>query len=125
MKKLGRVHVVADSRTSSLVVSAASELMPQIEGMIMQLDGSPAKKQKVYVYSLENADVVQVEQILRDMFERSNTQQNRNRSTANQDSALSNRQNQQNSLGTGGATSGFRNSGFGNSGGLGTGQQIR
>ena len=56
MKKKGRVLAVADARTSSIIVSAASELMPQIEEMVAQLDASPAKKQKVYIYSLENAD---------------------------------------------------------------------
>lgn len=116
MKKQSQVVSVADPRTSSLIVSAASTLMPQIADMIEQLDSSSARKQKVYVYPLENADVTQVEQILRDMFERGNMQGNRARSTANQNSALSNRQQNQNTLGN----SGFNNSGFGG-GGLGTG----
>jgi general secretion pathway protein D len=127
MKKLGRVQAVADLRTSSLIVSAASELMPQIEAMITKLDSNTSKKQRVFVYSLENADVVQVEQILRDMFERNTTQQNRNRSTSNQNSPLNTRsQNQNSSTGLGAGNTGFRNSGFGNSGGLGTrtGQQF-
>jgi hypothetical protein len=107
------VVAVADQRTSSLIVSAASELMPQIEGMVAQLDGSPAKKQKVFVYSLENADVQQVEQVVRDMFERSTTA---NRNNQNQNSPLLNRsqQNQNNNNGVG-------NSGFGNQGGAGNG----
>ncbi|HYV30913.1 MAG TPA: secretin N-terminal domain-containing protein, partial [Candidatus Binatia bacterium] len=74
MKKKGRVLAVPDQRTSSIIVSAASELMPQIAEMIHQLDESTARKQKVFVYSLENADAQQVEQILRGMFERSTTQ---------------------------------------------------
>ena len=86
-KKKGRVLAVPDQRTSSLIVSAASELMPQIEAMIQQLDASTARKQKVFVYSLENADVQQVEQVVRDMFERTTTG-NRN---ANQNSTLGNR----------------------------------
>src|SRR5580765_1001479 len=56
MKKKGRVSAVADQRTSSIIVSAASEMMPQIGEMITQLDSSPAKKQKVFIYSLQNAD---------------------------------------------------------------------
>jgi general secretion pathway protein D len=112
-KKKSKVVAVADQRTSSLIVSAASELMPQIEGMVAQLDGSPAKKQKVFVYSLENADVQQVEQVVRDMFERSTTA---NRNNQNQNSPLLNRsqQNQNNNNGVG-------NSGFGNQGGAGNG----
>jgi type II secretory pathway component GspD/PulD (secretin) len=117
MKKMGRVVAVPDQRTSSLIVSAASELMPQIAAMIEQLDASNAKRQKVFVYSLENADVQQVEQIVRDMFERSTTTGNRN--SQNQNSPLLNRSQQnQNSQGVGFGN----NAGFGNSGGFGGGQ---
>jgi type II secretory pathway component GspD/PulD (secretin) len=114
MKKKGRVSAVPDQRTSSLIVSAASELMPQIEEMIKQLD-VPAKKQKVFVYSLENADVQQVEQILRDMFDRSGTSANRN--SQNQNNALQNRSqlNQQGSTTSGGV--GNNQGGFGAGGG--------
>ncbi|MCS7003604.1 MAG: hypothetical protein NZ518_12205, partial [Dehalococcoidia bacterium] len=56
LKKKGRVLAVPDPRTSSIIISAAAELMPQIAEMVAQLDASPAKKQKVFVYSLENAD---------------------------------------------------------------------
>jgi general secretion pathway protein D len=109
-KKKGRVLAVADQRTSSLIVSAASELMPQIEEMVAQLDESPAKKQKVFVYSLENADVQQVEQIVRDMFERTTTA---NRNNQNQNSPLLNRsQGTQN--GNGGQMGVGGNGGFGN-----------
>lgn len=89
--------------------------MPQIEEMIKQLD-TPAKKQKVFVYSLENADVGQVEQILRDMFDRSGTSSSRN--SQNQNSALQSRSqnNQQGSTTSGGVGN---NSGFG--GGVGGG----
>lgn len=120
MKKKGRVSAVPDQRTSSLIVSAASELMPQIEEMIKQLD-QPAKKQKVFVYSLENADVQQVEQILRDMFDRSGTSANRN--AQNQNNALQNRSqlNQQGSTTSGGV--GNNNGGFGGGGGAGGGNQ--
>lgn len=116
-KKKGRVSAVADQRTSSLIVSAASELMPQIEEMIDQLD-KPAKQQKVFVYSLENADVDQVQQVLRDMFERSGSTANRN--SQNQGSALQNRSrnNQQGSTTSGGVGN---NGGFGGQGGGGQG----
>ncbi len=117
LKKKGRVLAVADQRTSSLIVSAASELMPQIGEMIAQLDASPAKKQKVFVYSLENADPLEVEQIIRDMFQRTTTQGSRN--TANQGSALSNRQQNQGQGGQG--NTGFGNTGFGNTRGAGQG----
>ncbi|MCI0539032.1 MAG: hypothetical protein L0Z50_27815, partial [Verrucomicrobiales bacterium] len=111
MKKQGRVLAVADQRTSSLIVSAASELMPQIAEMIAQLDASPAKKQKVFVYSLENADVQETALILQEMFQRSTTSANRN--NANQSSALSTRIQQNNqSISTGAGN----NTGFGTGG---------
>ncbi len=104
----GKVTAVADMRTSSVIVSAASDMMPQIAAMIAQLDSSPAKKQRVYVYSLENAEVDQVQQVLQDMFERNSTTRN-NRSSTTQNNALSNRsRNQQNTSGT---------TGFGTTGG--------
>ena len=115
MKKKGRVSAVADQRTSSIIVSAASEMMPQIGEMIAQLDSSPAKKQKVFVYSLENAEVEQVQQVLQEMFQRNNTSMNRN---ANQNSALQNRIQSNNQTTTsGGGNTGFGNSGIGNTGG--------
>ena len=115
MKKKGRVSAVADQRTSSIIVSAASELMPQIGEMITQLDSSPARKQKVFVYSLENAEVEQVQQVLQDMFQRNNTSMNRN---ANQNSALQQRIQSNNQTTTaGGGNTGFGNSGIGSTGG--------
>ena len=90
--------------------------MPQIGQMVDQLDASPAKKQKVFVYSLENADVQQVEQILQDLFQRNSTAVNRN--GANQTSALTTRsQANQNSSTT---TTGFGTTGSGNTTGFGT-----
>jgi general secretion pathway protein D len=111
MKKKGRVLAVADQRTSTVVVSAAHELMGQIAQMIDQLDTSPARKQKVFVYSLENADVQQVEQILRGMFERNTSTMNRN--NQNQNSILNTRSSSQQNSSVG---SGFGNSGSGGSG---------
>jgi type II secretory pathway component GspD/PulD (secretin) len=61
-------------------VTAASETMAQIKQMIQQLDSRSDKKQKVYVYKLEYADVENVAEILRNIFE-SQTYGSTNRST--------------------------------------------
>jgi type II secretory pathway component GspD/PulD (secretin) len=113
-RKQGRVTAVADARTSSLIVTASHDLMPQIEAMIKRLDASRARRQVVKVYTIENADVTQVEQAVRDMFDRNNTGRNNN----NNQSALTSRQQQniQNQSTTG--TSGFGGNGLGG-GGLG------
>ncbi|RJP26502.1 MAG: hypothetical protein C4527_15180 [Candidatus Omnitrophota bacterium] len=85
------VRAIADPRTDSLVVFAASETMSQIAAMIQMLDANPAKKQKVYVYKLEYADVQNVEQILRGIFE-NQTSASTARTTTNQNtSTLGNR----------------------------------
>lgn len=116
-KKQGRVLAVADARTGSIVVSAAREIMPQIAEMVLQLDTDPSKKKKVFVYNLENANVAEVETVLRELFETQN-----NRSTANtQNNALQNRANQanQNQIGNAANGQGFGGGGFGGGGGLG------
>jgi general secretion pathway protein D len=117
LQKQTKVIAVPDLRTQSVVVSAAHELMEQIATMVKQLDGDPAKKQKVFVYSVENTDPQAVEDILRGLFEGQNTRnrststtRNNQRQTGNQ---LNNRanntsRNQGNRTGGfGGGTSGF------------------
>jgi len=113
MKSQSKVIAVADARTSSVVVSAAKELMPQIREIVTQLDANPARKQKVFVYSLENANVTEVQTVLRDLFESQNSRGTS--STLNQNNALQNRANNaaQNNNQTGG--------GFGQGGGGGGG----
>lgn len=113
-KRKGRVLAVADQRTASVVVSADKSLMPHIGTIIQQLDANPAKKQRVYVYSLENADVQDVQQVLVDLFQSSNSRNSRN-SSSTQTSPLNTRstqmqqqQNQQQSSGFGNSSSGTR-----------------
>jgi general secretion pathway protein D len=88
-----KVVAVADPRTNSVIVSATAELMIQIKLMVERLDGNKAKQQKVYTYSLQNADVEGVSEILRNMFEQQNGNFNstRNRNSSNQQNPLDNR----------------------------------
>jgi general secretion pathway protein D len=88
-----KVVAVADPRTNSVIVSATTELMAQIALMIERLDDNKAKQQKVYTYSLQNADVEGVSAILRNMFEQQNGNFNstRNRSSSDQQNPLDNR----------------------------------
>ncbi|MBI1389736.1 MAG: hypothetical protein GC154_14960 [bacterium] len=86
------VRCVPDPRTNSLVVTASRDLMFQISQMIERLDANPAKKQQVYVYRLEHADVDNVAEILRGIFETTNTTRNRQTTTGSQSgNTLSNR----------------------------------
>jgi general secretion pathway protein D len=112
-RQKGKVTAVADARTASVIVSAASDLMPQIAEMIAQLDANPAKKQKVFVYSLENADVDNVQQVLQDMFQ---SQNSRNTSNNRNNNPLTTRQQNQ-GYGNSSSSSGFGGSSSGGGGG--------
>ncbi|MDP3068894.1 MAG: secretin N-terminal domain-containing protein [Opitutaceae bacterium] len=106
------VVAVADPRTYSVIVTAAKEVMPDITEMVAQLDSSSARKQKVFVYTMENANVKQVETVLKNLFQSSTGRT----TTNNQPDALTTRatQNaQQNTtqnlqLGTNNAAAGAR-----------------
>ena len=103
------VVAVADPRTLSVIVTAAKEQMPDITEMVAQLDASSGRKQQAFVYTMENANVKQVEQILKNLFQTTGRT-----TTNNQPDALTSRatQNaQQNTtqrleLGTGGTGTG-------------------
>lgn len=92
MKKKGRVIAVADQRTASVIVTSDKSLMVQIANMVEQLDSNPAKKQKVFVYSLENADVTDVEPVLDNLFQGSNS---RNTTSQSQNNNVLSQRNQQ------------------------------
>lgn len=66
------VVAIADPRTYSVIVTAAKDDMPGIAEIVSQLDSNAARKQKVYVYTLENADVRKVENVLKNLFQSSN-----------------------------------------------------
>lgn len=94
------VVAIPDPRTYSIIVTASKEAMPEIADMVAQLDASTAHKQKVFVYTLENADVRQVEGVLKNLFQSSNART----TTSNQPDPLttrasSNSQTQSNSSG--------------------------
>jgi general secretion pathway protein D len=80
-KKQNRVLAVADLRTSRLIVTASSELMPFIEELIAELDADPAKKQSIWVYALRHANVNDVEPVLQSMFQSQNSRNSSGNST--------------------------------------------
>jgi len=81
------VTAVPDPRTQSVIVTASKDMMFQIAEIVAQLDASSARKQKVFVYTLENADVSQVEAVLRDLFQTNGARS----SSSNQSDPLTNR----------------------------------
>ncbi len=114
MKKMASVVAVPDPRTQSLLVSASKDLMPQIDDMIKQLDDDDSGKMHVRVFSLKNADPVDVQSVLHDLIPSSSTTSSSTTAT----SALSTRATtvQQNQL-TSGAGSGTSTSSSGRGGG--------
>ena len=61
--------------------------MPDIADMVAQLDSSQARKQKVFVYTMENANVKQVETIIKSLFQSTNART----TTSNQPDPLTTR----------------------------------
>ena len=119
LKKQSKVIAVPDKRTSSVVVTAARDTMEQIAKMITQLDNDPARKQKVFVYEVQNTDPTTVQQTLEDLFSGQSTSSSRSRTTTGQaGSQLNTRAQQQNQNG---GTTRNNNSSFGGGSSSGTG----
>ena len=70
------VSAIADQRTGTVIVTASRESLVEIGSLIEQLDRSDAHKQQVFVYTLANANVQQIETVLKSLYQSSN-----NRST--------------------------------------------
>ena len=63
-----KVVAVGDPRTNSLLVIAARDTLMEIAEMIGRLDATDARRQRVYVHSLEHADAESVANVLRGML---------------------------------------------------------
>ena len=118
IRRASQVMAVADSRTSSVIVTASKDLMSQIVGMVRELDVASTRDQQVHVFRMNNGDPQQAAQVLQNMFQ-STSGSRTGASGSAQNSALMQRQ-QNNNQTTGSTSSGsgtFGNSGGGRSGG--------
>ncbi len=106
--KQSRILAVADPRTSSLLVSAGTGLMPQVAALVAQLDAIRTGRELVQVYELRNANPQDVSQILQDLFNRNGGSRNNNNqnSLLGQNNPLTARQTQQQTSSTAGANFG-------------------
>lgn len=113
--KQTQVVAVADPRTKSVVVSASRSMMQQIVPMISQLDADPAKKQKVFVYDVENTDPQAVQEVIQSLFPEQNyssSSMRRTSTTQRQNvNQLNTRQNQTRNQNTGARTGTFGGTG--------------
>jgi type II secretory pathway component GspD/PulD (secretin) len=95
-KKKGKVLAVPDPRTGSLLVGAASKLMPQIAKLIAELDRSAGRKEVVQVLEIQNANPQDVNQVLMDLFNKNGGARNSSQgSLLGQNNPLTARQTQQ------------------------------
>ena len=64
-----KVNAAADDRTNTLVVSAPSDTMKVIEGIIKDLDANPAMQQTFFMYSVRNGQAVDIANTLNGLFQ--------------------------------------------------------
>jgi hypothetical protein len=98
IKKRNRVITAADPRTTSLVVTAAKELMDQIESVVTELDSRPGNNAVVAMFRLENAEPNDALQVLQDIFNKNGVQNNNSTRNNQQNNILQNRSIQQSQL---------------------------
>jgi len=113
-EKRGRVLAVPDPRSSSVIVTAPKNLMPQIADMVTELDSDKGRKEVVGVYNLQNAQPQDVYNNLRDLFNRSNVhaQGNNQAPLLAQNSPLYQREKANTQTTSGGTSTGFGGGGF-------------
>lgn len=63
-----KVNVTSDDRTNSLIVSAPTELLKMIEGMVTKLDSNPGSEDTLFIYHLRNAQAGNLESVLNVLF---------------------------------------------------------
>jgi len=108
-----KVTAVADPRTQSVIISASRDTMPQIAGIIEELDSDPSKKKKVHVIKVENRDPQELVQDLQSVIAADTSGGSFGTSrSGNQQSGSQLNTRQQNNLQNQGQNSGFT-SGFG------------
>jgi general secretion pathway protein D len=104
-----KVVAVGDPRTNSLLVTAAQETMLEISEMVVRLDATDAKKQRVYVFQLADADPEGVATVLRGMLNgstQSTNQSTRLNTRANNGATMDSTSTSSGGVGAGGAGGG-------------------
>jgi hypothetical protein len=68
MKRMAHVSAVADPRTQTLIVTAGTNMIEQIDLIVTTLEASDAHKVKPFYFALQNADPADVLPILQGLF---------------------------------------------------------
>ena len=66
--KAGKVTAASDDRTNTLVITAPTDMLSRIEGIIKQIDANPAAEETMLVYHLRNAQAANLELVLNVLF---------------------------------------------------------
>jgi general secretion pathway protein D len=104
-----KVTASSDDRTNTLVVSAPSDLLTVIEGVVKKIDSNPAADQAVFTYRLKNADAANLESVINNLFGTSSG------SSASRTNTTNNNTNRTSLLGSTGSSTGGRGGSSGSS----------
>jgi general secretion pathway protein D len=108
-----KVTASADDRTNTLVVSAPSDLLKVIEGVIKQLDANPTADQAVFTYRLKNANSSNLEAVINNLFGASTSAAARTGTTTGRTGTTAGTSGTGRTTGTGGTTGRGGSTGFG------------
>jgi general secretion pathway protein D len=124
----GKVVASSDQRTNTIVVTGPAETLKVVDTVLEQLDKNPSTEQTFFIYSLKNAQAVNLQGVLNSLFGAGSGTTGR---TNNNNGGFGNRQNNGgnggfgggggNGFGGGGGGGGFGGGGGRNGGGLGGG----
>ena len=67
-RKGPKMTAVSDDRTNSVIVTAPTEMLKVIEGVIQKLDSNPAQQDSLFIYHLKNAQADNLEWVLNTLF---------------------------------------------------------
>jgi len=96
------VNVTWDDRTNSLLVSAPTELLKIIEGVVKQLDANPASEDTLFIYHLRNGQADNLEYVLNVLFGNINSPNQNQQNNGQPGGPDSQQQQRQNRNGTSG-----------------------
>lgn len=68
VRKLGNVLAVPDPRTSSLMVSAAKSLMPQIAAVVKELDARAGNRQRTHVIQINSGEGANILRVIQQIY---------------------------------------------------------
>ncbi|MDB5302615.1 MAG: gspD 1 [Phycisphaerales bacterium] len=68
IRRLGWVSATSDDRTNTLIVTAPTEVMRVVTGIVRQLDSNPVSQQTFFMYRLRNGQAQNLELVLNNLF---------------------------------------------------------